>query len=71
VEELGGPVELYFTPAGFVGAREATGDSTLVADMLDALSDARLDLDVLLDFTIRGARAGAVEPDPSRILEYF
>ena len=71
VEELGGPVELYFTPAGFVGAREATGDSTLVVDVLDVLSDADLDLDVLLDFTIRGARAGATTPEIGHVLEFF
>ena len=71
VKELGGPVQLYFTPAGFVGAREATDDSTLVADVMDALSDAGLDLDVLLDFTMRGARAGASKPEISHILEYF
>jgi hypothetical protein len=71
VEELGAPVRLYFTPGGFIGAQEATADSTLVADVLDALSEADLDLDVLLDFTIRGTRAGAAEPGISHVLEYF
>jgi hypothetical protein len=71
VEELGGPVDVYFNSRGFIGAREATSDSSLVADVLDALSEADLDLDVLLDFTIRGARDGAAPPEINHVLEYF
>jgi len=71
VDELGGTLALYFTPVGFVGAREATDDSTLVADVLDALNDADLQVDVLLDFAIRGRRDGATGTDVSHVLEYF
>jgi hypothetical protein len=71
VDELGGALALYFTPLGFVGAREATDDSTLVADVVDALEEADLDVDVLLDFAIRGRREGAAAEDVSHVLEYF
>jgi len=71
VDELGGALALHFTPVGFVGAREATDDSTLVADVLDALEDADLKVDVLLDFAIRGRRDGSAAPDVSHLLEYF
>jgi len=71
VDELGGALALYFTPVGFVGAREATDDSTLVTDVLDALNDADLKVDVLLDFAIRGRREGGATPNISHVLEYF
>jgi len=71
VDELGGAVALYFTPFGFVGAREATDDSSLVADVLDTLEDADLKVDVLLDFAIRGRREGVTTPDIFHLLEYF
>jgi len=71
VDELGGALALYFTPLGFIGAREATDDSTLVADVLDALNDADLQVDVLLDFAIRGRRDGATGTDLSHVLDYF
>ena len=71
VDELGGALALYFTPLGFVGAREATDDSTLVADVLDTLNDADLEVEVLLDFAIRGQRQGVAAPGISHVLEYF
>jgi hypothetical protein len=71
VDELGGALALYFTPLGFVGAREATHDSTLVADVLDALDDADLQVEVVLDFAIRGRREGVAAPDVFHLLEYF
>jgi len=71
VEELGGPLELYFTPEGVVAAREATADSRLVADVARVMDDAGLDVEVLLDFTLRGGRDGAPAPEVTNVLKYF
>lgn len=71
VEELGGPLELYFTPEGVVAAREATTDSGLVADVVRVMDDAGLDVGVLLDFTLRGGRDGAPVPEVTNVLKYF
>jgi len=71
VEELGGPLELYFTPEGVVAAREATGDSGLVADVVRVMDDAGVDVGVLLDFTLRGGRDGAPAPEVTNVLKYF
>jgi len=71
VEELGGPLELYFTPDGVVAAREATADSGLVADVVQVMEDAGLDVGVLLDFTLRGGRDGAPAPEVTNVLQYF
>ncbi|NCO56680.1 MAG: hypothetical protein GW783_02505 [Deltaproteobacteria bacterium] len=71
VAELGGPLELYFTPAGVVAAREATADSGLVGDVLRVMDDAGLDVEVVLDFTLRGGRDGAPPPEVTNVLKYF
>ncbi len=71
VEELGAPLELYFTPEGVVAAREATADSGLVADVVQVMGDAGLDVGVLLDFTLRGGRDGAPAPEVTNVLTYF
>jgi len=71
VKELGGPLELYFTPQGVVAARQATGDSGLVDDVLRVMDDAGLDVRVLLDFTLRGGRDGAPVPKVTNVLQYF
>ncbi len=71
VRELGGPLELYFTPQGVVAAREATADSGLVADVVRVMDDAGLDVEVLLDFTLRGGRDGAPAPEVTNVLKYF
>jgi hypothetical protein len=71
LEELGEPIELYFTAGGFVGAREATADSTLAGEVLEALEEADLSADLLLDVVIRGRREGADLPADDHPLSFF
>ncbi|RMF83101.1 MAG: hypothetical protein D6739_07670 [Nitrospirae bacterium] len=71
VEELGAPLELYFTPQGVVAAREATADSSLVREVREALEEAGLRAEVLLDFVLRGARDGAPLPERRHVLQYL